>query len=137
MADAVPVPPPPPTAPRTLPSEALLRRPDVPAAYARVEKQATEVGVARSERYPKFTLNLTDGVFASSYMGMPTLTYTDTALGLANKLYKGGATDFLDVLSAQEVYLRDAQALNESRRESVLAAVTLYRSLGGGWSRLP
>jgi outer membrane protein TolC len=39
------------------------------------------------------------------------------------------------VLSAQEVYLRDSDALNQVRREHALAAVALYRSLGGGWSR--
>jgi outer membrane protein TolC len=62
------------------------------------------------------------------------LAASDKALGLANQLYKGGATDFLDVLSAQEVYLRDSDALNQVRREHALAAVALYRSLGGGWS---
>ncbi|QMI48571.1 efflux transporter outer membrane subunit [Burkholderia sp. MBR-1] len=192
--------------PATLPSQALLRRPDVLAAYAQVERRAAQVGVAKAERYPKFSLNLTDGILAASYLGLPTLTdnlfsaalsatspifdagritadiaqsesrmreselrlrqtmlqalrevedaranlvssdaatqrlasalsASNHALGLANQLYKGGATDFLDVLSAQEVYLRDAEALNQARREHALAAVTLYRSLGGGWSR--
>lgn len=192
--------------PATLPSQALLRRPDVLAAYAQVERRAAQVGVAKAERYPKFSLNLTDGILAASYLGLPTLTdnlfsaalsatspifdagritadiaqsesrmreselrlrqtmlqalrevedaranlvssdaatqrlasalsASNHALGLANQLYKGGATDFLDVLSAQEVYLRDAEALNQARREHALAAVALYRSLGGGWSR--
>ncbi|WP_179401314.1 efflux transporter outer membrane subunit [Burkholderia guangdongensis] len=199
------IPAPPQGTPRMLPSEALLRRPDVLAAYARVERQAAQVGVAKSERYPKFSLNLADGVLASSYLGLPTLTdnlfsaalsavspifdagrisadidrsesqmreselqlhqsmlqalrevedsradlvssttaaerlanastASGSALDLANKLYKGGATDFLDVLTAQEVYLHDAEALNQARREQALAAVALYRSLGGGWS---
>lgn len=175
-------------------------------AYAQVERRAAQVGVAKAERYPKFSLNLTDGILAASYLGLPTLTdnlfsaalsatspifnagritadiaqsesrmreselalrqtmlqalrevedaranlvstdqatqrlgsalaASDKALGLANQLYKGGATDFLDVLSAQEVYLRDADSLNQVRREHALAAVALYRSLGGGWSR--
>jgi NodT family efflux transporter outer membrane factor (OMF) lipoprotein len=203
-AGAIPVSPS--SAPGMLPSDALLRRPDVLAAYALVERRAAEVGVAKRERYPKFSLNLTDGVLASSYLGLPTLTdnlfsaalsavspifdagridadvaqsesrmreselqlrqsmlqalrevedsradlvgataatarltsalsASDKALGLANELYKGGATDFLDVLTAQEVYLRDDEALNQSRRDNALAAVALYRSLGGGWSR--
>ncbi|WP_372586122.1 TolC family protein, partial [Burkholderia vietnamiensis] len=168
-------------------------------------RRAAQVGVAKAERYPKFSLNLTDGILAASYLGLPTLTdnlfsaalsatspifdagritadiaqsesrmreselqlrqtmlqalrevedaranlvssdaatqrlasalsASNHALGLANQLYKGGATDFLDVLSAQEVYLRDAEALNQARREHALAAVALYRSLGGGWS---
>ncbi|TCW85586.1 RND transporter [Burkholderia sp. SRS-46] len=206
LAQAGDIPAPPNGTPRTLPSQALLRRPDVLAAYARVEQRAAQVGVAKAERYPKFSLNLTDGILAASYLGMPTLTdnlfsaalsatspifnagritadiaqsesrmreselglrqtmlqalrevedaranlvsataatqrldsalaASDKALGLANTLYKGGATDFLDVLSAQEVYLRDSDALNQVRREHALSAVALYRSLGGGWSR--
>jgi NodT family efflux transporter outer membrane factor (OMF) lipoprotein len=191
--------------PTLLPSQALLRRPDVLAAYAGVEQRAAEVGVARAERYPKFSLNLTNGVLAASYLGMPTLTdnlfgaalsatspifnagritaqigesesrmresqlqlrqtllqalrevednrsdlvgttaqaahlndavaASARALTLANRLYKGGATDFLDVLSAQQSYLADAELLNQAQREHALAAVALYRSLGGGWS---
>jgi len=194
------------SAPQTLPSEALLRRPDVLAAYAAVEQRAAQVGVSRAERYPKFSLNLSDGLLASSYLGLPTLTdnlfsaalnasspifnagrisadidssesrmresqlnlqqtllqalkevedtrsdlvssatatqrlsdalgASDQSLKLANQLYKGGATDFLDVLSAQQAYLQDADELNQARREHALAAVALYRSLGGGWNQ--
>jgi len=192
-------------APQMLPSEALLRRPDVLVAYASVQQRAAEVGVARAERYPKFSLRLSDGLLASSYLGLPTLTdnlfsaalnatspifnagritadieqnqskmreselrlrqtmlealkdvedtrsdlvsttestarLTDAlsasgqSLTLSTQLYKGGAASFLDVLDAQQSYLRDADALNQSKREHALAAVALYRSLGGGWS---
>jgi hypothetical protein len=48
----------------------------------------------------------------------------------ANQLYKGGATDFLDGLSAQQTYLQDSDSLNRAKREHALAAVALYRSLG-------
>lgn len=192
-------------APNMLPSDALLRRPDVLVAYATVQQRAAEVGVARAERYPKFSLRLSDGLLASSYLGLPTLTdnlfsaalnatspifnagritaeieqnesrmreselrlhqtmlealkdvedtrsdlvsttestarLTDAlaasgqSLTLSSQLYKGGAASFLDVLDAQQSYLRDADALNQSKREHALAAVALYRSLGGGWS---
>jgi NodT family efflux transporter outer membrane factor (OMF) lipoprotein len=192
-------------APQMLPSAALLRRPDVLVAYAAVQQRAAEVGVARAERYPKFSLRLTDGLLASSYLGLPTLTdnlfsaalnatspifnagritaeigqnesrlreseldlhqtmlvalkdvedtrsdlvstsestarLTDAlaasgqSVTLSTQLYKGGAASFLDVLDAQQAYLRDADALNQSKREHALAAVALYRSLGGGWS---
>jgi NodT family efflux transporter outer membrane factor (OMF) lipoprotein len=206
LATHAPIPAPPATAPQTLPSEALLRRPDVLTAYALVEQRAAQVGVAKAERYPKFSLNLADGLLAASYLGMPTLTdnlfsaalsatspifnagritadieqseskmreseldlhqtmlqalrdvedsrsdlvsttdstqrlhdalaASDKSLKLANELYKGGATDFLDVLAAQETYLRDSDALNQAQREHALSAVALYRSLGGGWSQ--
>jgi hypothetical protein len=36
-------------------------------------------------------------------------------------LYKGGATDFLDVLSAKQTYLQDSDSLNQARREHALA----------------
>jgi NodT family efflux transporter outer membrane factor (OMF) lipoprotein len=190
--------------PQTLPSEALLQRPDVRNAYATVEQRAAEVGVSKAQRYPQFKLNLADGLLASSYLGLPTLTdnlfsaalnatspifnagritanidasesrmresqlglqqtmlqalkeiednrsdlvsgavqvqrlggaldASNQALRLSSELYKGGATDFLDVLAAQEAYLRDAESLNQAKREHALAAVALYRSLGGGW----
>ncbi|MGN6319689.1 efflux transporter outer membrane subunit [Trinickia sp.] len=190
--------------PAVLPSDALLRRPDVRTAYATVEQRADEVGVSKAQRYPQFKLDLADGLLASSYLGLPTLTdnlfsaalnaaspifnagriaanidasesrmresqlalrqtmllalkdiednrsdlvsgatqverlgaaldASNHALRLSNELYKGGATDFLDVLAAQEVYLRDAQSLNQAKRQHALAAVALYRSLGGGW----
>jgi NodT family efflux transporter outer membrane factor (OMF) lipoprotein len=206
LATPGPIPNPEGAAPQTLPSEALLRRPDVLVAYAEVQQRAAEVGVSRAERYPKFTLNLSDGLLAASYVGMPTLTdnlfsaalnatspifnagritadieqseskmresqidlhqtmlqalkevedtrsdlvstteetqrladalsASDQSLKLANKLYKGGATDFLDVLTAQQVYLQDSDSLIQAKREHALAAVALYRSLGGGWSQ--
>lgn len=192
------------SAPSTLPSEALLRRPDVRLAYATVEQRAAQVGAAKAERYPKFSLNLSDGLLAASYLGLPTLTdnlfsaalgvtspifnagrinadiakresqmresqlglngavlnalkdIEDTrsdlvsasgaverlgaalgasgdALRLSNELYKGGASSFLDVLTAQESYLRDDESLNEAKRDHALAAVAMYRALGGGW----
>jgi NodT family efflux transporter outer membrane factor (OMF) lipoprotein len=190
--------------PQTLPSDALLQRPDVRNAYAMVEQRAAEVGVSKAQRYPQFRLNLADGLLASSYLGLPTLTdnlfsaalnatspifnagritanidasesrmresqlglqqtmlqalkeiednrsdlvsgavqvqrlggaldASNHALRLSTELYKNGATDFLDVLAAQEAYLRDAESLNQAKREHALAAVALYRSLGGGW----
>jgi NodT family efflux transporter outer membrane factor (OMF) lipoprotein len=206
LIEAAAIPVPNGSVPQTLPSEALLRRPDVLAAYATVQQRAAEVGVAKAERYPKFSLSLTDGLLASTYLGLPTLTdnlfsaalsatspifnagritaeidqneskmresqlnlqqtllqalkevedtrsdlvstaeqtqrlnealaASDQSLKLANRLYKGGATDFLDVLSAQQAYLQDSDQLNQARREHALAAVALYRSLGGGWSQ--
>ena len=60
-----------------------------------------------------------------------------TSLHLSTELYKDGASSFLDVLAAQEAYLRDSESLNQAKREHALAAVALYRSLGGGWSQTP
>ncbi|MDE1180115.1 efflux transporter outer membrane subunit [Paraburkholderia sp.] len=205
LAQPDPLPVPSQHVPQTLPSEALLRRPDVRTAYAQVEQRAAEVGASKAQRYPQFRLNLADGLLASSYLGLPTLTdnlfsaalnaaspifnagritagidasesrmresqlglqqtmlqalkeiedsrsdlthgavqvdrlgsaldASNHALRLSDELYKGGASSFLDVLAAQEAYLRDDEALNQAKRSHALAAVALYRSLGGGWN---
>jgi outer membrane protein TolC len=63
------------------------------------------------------------------------LSASDQSLKLARQLYKGDATDFLDVLSAQQIYLQNSDLLNQVKQEHALAAVALYRSLGGGWSQ--
>lgn len=204
LANAREIPLPAQSVPQMLPSEALLKRPDVRTAYATVEQRAAEVGVSRAQRYPQFRLNLADGLLASSYLGLPTLTdnlfsaalnatspifnagritanidasesrmresqlglqqtmlqalkeiednrsdlvsgsvqvqrlggaldASGQALRLSTELYKNGASSFLDVLDAQEAYLRDDESLNQAKREHALAAVALYRSLGGGW----
>ena len=205
LATPAAIPTPTNAAPQMIPSEALLRRPDVRSAYAELTQRAAEVGVANANRYPKFSLQLTDGLLAASYLGLPTLTdklfsaalnatspifnagritagieqsesrmresdlrlrqtmlqalkdVEDTrsdlvstseqadrlkdalqssgqSLRLSTQLYKGGASGFLDVLAAQDAYLKDSDALNQAKREHALAAVALYRSLGGGWS---
>ena len=204
LAAARDIPVPAQSVPQVLPSEALLQRPDVRTAYATVEQRAAEVGVSKAQRYPQFKLNLADGLLASSYLGLPTLTdnlfsaalnatspifnagritanidasesrmresqlglqqtmlqalkeiednrsdlvsgstqverlggaldASGHALRLSTELYKNGASSFLDVLAAQEAYLVDAESLNQVKREHALAAVALYRSLGGGW----
>ncbi len=79
-------------APQMLPSDALLRHPDMLVAYAGVEQRAAEVGVARAERYPKFSLRLTDGLLASSYLGLPTLTDNlfSAALNAISPIFNAG-----------------------------------------------
>ncbi|WP_175105705.1 efflux transporter outer membrane subunit [Pararobbsia alpina] len=206
LANAAPVPVPASDVPAVLPSEALLRRPDVRVAYDGVEQRAAQVGVSRARRYPQFNLQLSDGLLAASWVGLPMVTdnlfsaaltatspifhageiragiegsesqmreselnlrqtllnalkevedtrsdlvssadavsqlgtscaASEQALRLSTELYKGGAADFLDVLEAQQSYLRDQDALNQAKREHALAAIALYRSLGGGWSK--
>src|SRR5260370_1849703 len=75
-----------------LPSEALLRRPDVRSAYAELTQRAAEVGVAKADRYPKFSLQLTDGLLASSYLGLPTLTDNlfSAALNATSPIFNAG-----------------------------------------------
>ena len=80
------------TLPGMLPSQALLRRPDVSEAYTVVELRAAQVGVAQAERYPQFSLNLSDGLLAASYLGLPTLTDNlfNVALNATSPIFNAG-----------------------------------------------
>jgi multidrug efflux system outer membrane protein len=57
-----------------------------------------------------------------------------SALHLAEVRYKGGISNYLEVLTAKR-NLFDAQlALTASRRLHLVSVVQLYRALGGGWT---
>jgi len=51
--------------------------------------------------------------------------------------YREGATDYTTVLAAQQSQLRVESELTSARGAVPLAAVSLYRALGGGWQQLP
>jgi len=55
------------------------------------------------------------------------------AADLANVRFKEGATGLLDLLDAQRVELQSEDAYASSHLDSARAAVSLYRSLAGGW----
>ncbi len=102
------------SAPNTLPSEALLRRPDVLTAYAGVEQRAAEVGEAKAEWYPKFSLNLTDGLLAASYLGMPALTDNlfSAALGATSPIFNAGRIN-ADIAKSQSRMRESELNLNQ------------------------
>lgn len=56
-----------------------------------------------------------------------------TAFGLAETRYRAGAVDFLSVLETQQSLLRQEEALDRIALSRLLAAVGLYKALGGGW----
>lgn len=56
------------------------------------------------------------------------------ALRVAERGYQEGASDFLRVLTAQRDLLQSQTALNRSATNATLTLVSLYKSLGGGWS---
>ncbi|HVE10206.1 MAG TPA: efflux transporter outer membrane subunit [Paraburkholderia sp.] len=102
-------------APQTLPSEALLRRPDVLTAYAKVEQRAAEVGVSRAQRYPQFNLNLTDGLLAASWVGTPALTDNlfSAALSATAPIFSAGR--ITANINESESRMRESQlALNQT-----------------------
>ncbi|MFR0713591.1 efflux transporter outer membrane subunit [Enterobacterales bacterium BD_CKDN230030183-1A_HGKHYDSX7] len=58
------------------------------------------------------------------------------ALASAQSQYKQGTTDYLNVLSVQNSLLANESALVASKAAQSLAAVRLYKALGGGWTGL-
>jgi multidrug efflux system outer membrane protein len=51
--------------------------------------------------------------------------------------YEGGVSSYLEVLDAQRRQFTSELELAQSRRDELLAVVSLYKSLGGGWQEAP
>lgn len=49
--------------------------------------------------------------------------------------WNAGDSDFITVLQAQQTFLAATDQLSQADLTRHLAAVALYRALGGGWSR--
>lgn len=58
---------------------------------------------------------------------------------LSNQRYKGGVTNYLEVLTAEAALISDERTLTDLQTRQFAASVQLIRALGGGWdvSRLP
>jgi outer membrane protein, multidrug efflux system len=60
-------------------------------------------------------------------------TSADAALGHAQSLYNRGQIDLLPLLDAQRIRLTVRVSANNSQTQLLLAAVDLFKALGGGW----
>jgi outer membrane protein, multidrug efflux system len=58
---------------------------------------------------------------------------SNTAAGLARVRYENGASDFLQVLTAERNLLETEDRLARSRTEAATSLIAVYKSLGGGW----
>ncbi len=58
---------------------------------------------------------------------------SNTAAGLARVRYENGASDFLQVLTAERTLLETEDRLARSRTEAATSLIAVYKSLGGGW----
>lgn len=58
---------------------------------------------------------------------------SELALQAAERAYKQGAADYLNVLTAQREMLSSQTRLNASATDATLTLVNLYKALGGGW----
>jgi outer membrane protein, multidrug efflux system len=59
-----------------------------------------------------------------------------TSLRLSDLRYKGGYSNYLEVLSAQRDLVQAQTFLVETQRSQLLALVGIYRAVGGGWDGL-
>lgn len=57
------------------------------------------------------------------------------SVAMTMALYKDGATDYLDVVTAQTAELQAEQSFVDLRTRRMVASVQLVESLGGGWDR--
>ncbi|WP_333672214.1 efflux transporter outer membrane subunit [Elioraea tepidiphila] len=57
------------------------------------------------------------------------------AYAIAELRWNAGDSDFITVLQAQQAFLAATDQLSQADLTRYLAAVALYRALGGGWSR--
>ncbi len=57
----------------------------------------------------------------------------DRAVELSLIQYRGGATDYTSVLTAQQAKLSEDRRLTDSRGRLSTSVVALYKALGGGW----
>ncbi len=61
------------------------------------------------------------------------------SLDISNRRYKGGATSYLEVLTAETTLISNQRTLTDLQTRQFAASVQLIRALGGGWdvSQLP
>lgn len=55
------------------------------------------------------------------------------SIEIANQLFQSARADYLEVLLAQREVLEAKLELVETKKEQLVATVSLYRALGGGW----
>ncbi len=55
------------------------------------------------------------------------------SFNLSNQRYKGGATSYLEVLTAETTLLSNQRTLTDLETRQFAASVQLIRALGGGW----
>lgn len=55
------------------------------------------------------------------------------SLNISNSRYKGGVTNYLEVLVAEATLLNNQRALSDLETRQFAASVQLVRALGGGW----
>jgi multidrug efflux system outer membrane protein len=61
------------------------------------------------------------------------VTALESAVKLSTERYVAGKADYYEVLEAQQQLFPAELSLARTERDQLLAVVTLYKTLGGGW----
>ena len=56
------------------------------------------------------------------------------AVDLAMQRYTGGRASYFEVLDAEQSLFPSEDALAQTQRDQLIAVVSLYKALGGGWN---
>ena len=56
------------------------------------------------------------------------------AVDLATQRYTGGRASYFEVLDAEQSLFPSENALAQTQRDQLIAVVSLYKALGGGWN---
>jgi efflux transporter, outer membrane factor (OMF) lipoprotein, NodT family len=119
--------------PAGLPSQLLLRRPDLSAAERRVAAANAQIGVAESAYFPDLTLSAAAGYRGSSFANLLSAPNLFWSLGpaLAQTLFDGGARR-AQVAQSKAAYqqtvaqYRQASLVAMQQVEDQLAALSIY-----------
>jgi outer membrane protein, multidrug efflux system len=104
---------------------AKAQRDEAELAYRQTVQQAFEDvanGLVSYAQAQKYRLKIQE----------QTATYKETSR-LANVRFKGGATNFLEVLTTQQQYFTSELNLQQAWSTELQSYVALYQALGGGW----
>ncbi len=92
LSAAAPIPPTPPAVPVGLPSELLLRRPDIRRADAQLHAATANIGVAKADLFPKISLTGSVGAERVTQGSLAALagTFWSIVPGLTQPIFEGG-----------------------------------------------
>ena len=64
----------------------------------------------------------------------PSIPAALSAATLSRARYDGGVTSYLEVLESERSLFRAELLASSTRRQQIVAIVSLYKALGGGWA---
>ena len=150
-----------PDIPPGLPSSLLERRPDVRQAEQVLRSANAQVGESVAEFFPKIGLTaflgkvspelsalnafreVTDALVSSRLLveirarQAHEVQALERAAKLSSERYVAGKASYYEVLEAQQELFPSQLNLARTQRDQLLAVVSLYKALGGGWQAEP